>query len=166
MMTIAAIGAPITEAERAAIPASTREDPNNSIPIEFPRYVKIPPTDAPRTKAGEKTPPKKPMLRHVTVTNNFSIKIRIIKFIEYFSFKTPLIVSPPSPSISGINPPSNPHISTAIRILTISLEEIFVTFFCKFNKLFMKITAIRAHTGPNNKDKETAGNKAMSESVF
>ena len=55
MMTIAAIGAPITEAERAAIP-KYKED-QQFIPIEFP-YVKIPPTDAPRTKAGENTPPK------------------------------------------------------------------------------------------------------------
>mgnify|MGYP007000050312 CR=1 len=53
MITIVAIGAPITEAERAAIPASIREEPNIPIPMEFPMYVKIPPTDAPRTKAGE-----------------------------------------------------------------------------------------------------------------
>ncbi len=78
----------------------------------------------------------------------------------------PLIVSPPSPNISGINPPSNPHINTATRILIISLGDILMIFFCRFNRLFMKITAISAHMGPSNKDKETAGNKEMSESVF
>ena len=82
MITIVAIGAPITEAESAAIPARISEDPNIPIPIKFPIYVKIPPTDAPRTKAGENTPPKKPMLRHTTVTINLRIKTRIIKFIE------------------------------------------------------------------------------------
>ena len=81
-MTIVAIGAPITEAERAAIPASIREDPNIPIPIEFPMYVKIPPTEAPRTKAGENTPPKKPILRQTTVTNNLSNKIKIKKFLD------------------------------------------------------------------------------------
>ena len=75
-MTIVAIGAPITDAERAAIPASIREDPNIPMPIEFPMYVKIPPTDAPRTKAGENTPPKKPILRQTTVTNNLSNKMK------------------------------------------------------------------------------------------
>ena len=82
-MTIVAIGAPMTEAERAAIPASTKEDPKVPTPIIFPMYVKIPPIDAPRTKAGENTPPKKPMLRQTTVTNNLSNKIKIKKIIEY-----------------------------------------------------------------------------------
>ena len=82
-MTIVAIGAPMTEAERAAIPASIKEDPKVPTPIIFPMYVKIPPTDAPRTKAGENTPPKKPMLRQTTVTNNLRNKINIKKLSEY-----------------------------------------------------------------------------------
>ena len=78
----------------------------------------------------------------------------------------PAIVSPPSPSISGINPPSKPHINTAIRILIISLEDILMIFLCRLSRLFIKITAISAHMGPSNKDKKTAGNKEMSEFVF
>ena len=83
IITIVAIGAPITEAERAAIPASINEDPNIPTPIVFPMYVKIPPIDAPRTKAGENTPPKKPILRQTTVTNNLSNKTNIKKYNEY-----------------------------------------------------------------------------------
>ena len=113
MITIVAIGAPMTEADKAAIPASIKEEPNISIPTEFPINVKMPPNDAPRTKAGENTPPKKPMLRQTTVTNNLSDKIRIKKSNEYWLLRIPLIVSPPSPSISGINPPSTPHKITA-----------------------------------------------------
>ena len=54
----------------------------------------------------------------------------------------PLIVSPPSPNISGINPPSNPHINTAIRILIISLGDILMIFLCRLNKLFIKIITL------------------------
>ena len=165
-MTIVAIGAPITEAERAAIPASIREDPNIPIPIEFPMYVKIPPKDAPRTKAGENTPPKKPILRQTTVTNNLSNKIKIKKSTEYWLLRTPLIVSPPSPNISGINPPRTPHKITAYRIRIISFDDILATFFCNLNKLVIKMTAIIAHIGPSKRDIDTEGKIEIFESVF
>ena len=61
------LGTPITEADNAAIPASIRES-KLLIPIIDPIYVKIPPKAAPKTNAGENTPPKKPMLRQITVT--------------------------------------------------------------------------------------------------
>ena len=80
--------------------------------------------------------------------------------------RIPLIVSPPSPNISGINPPNKPQISTAIRILLISLEEIFEIFFCKSNKLFIKTTAIIAQTGPSKSDSVTDGIIEIFESVF
>ena len=58
IITIDAIGAPITDADKAAIPAKTSESPRVSKPIKLPKTVNMPPTDAPKTSAGENTPQK------------------------------------------------------------------------------------------------------------
>ena len=92
-----------------AIPAKIKELPNSFNPIIVPKYVSIPPTDAPRTRAGENTPPKKPRLRHIIVTKSFRHKIENIKYGVYELSRNPTIVSPPSPRTSGTNPPTNPY---------------------------------------------------------
>ena len=68
MITIDAIGAPITDADSAAIPAKIKESPKEIIPNWLPVSVKIPPIAAPRTSAGENTPPKNPKPKHAIVT--------------------------------------------------------------------------------------------------
>ena len=90
------------------------------------------PIDAPSTRAGEKTHPKKPKLRHITVTNNLRISIRTRNFKESELFKIFSIVSPPSPKISGTNPPRIPQIREAIKIL---IKSLFDTFHCAFVKI-------------------------------
>ena len=70
------MGAPIIDADSAAIPAKTRESPKVSIPKILPKRVNIPPSAAPKTNAGENTPPKKPRPRQATVTA--SLRERII----------------------------------------------------------------------------------------
>ena len=117
MITIEAIGAPITEADNAAIPASINESPKLFIPKLAPKYVKIPPSAAPSTNAGEKTPPKKPMLRQIIVTNNLRKRIKIINDKVYDLSSKPRIVSPPNPKTSGTKPPTIPTINVAHNIL-------------------------------------------------
>jgi hypothetical protein len=109
-----AIGAPITDADNAAIAAKIRESPNILIPSRDASTVKIAPMLAPKTSAGEKTPPKKPILRQIIVTN--SLKIRIINRNdnEYEFASIPSIVSPPNPRISGIKPPHKPQMTAAM----------------------------------------------------
>ena len=76
--------------------------------------MRIAPTLAPKTNAGENTPPKKPMLKQITVTHNLKTKIINKNAKEYEFANIPSIVSPPNPKISGIIPPHKPQISAAI----------------------------------------------------
>ena len=122
--------------------------------------------DAPSRSAGEKTPPKNPKLRQITVTNNLRIKIRIRNDKENESFKIFSIVSPPSPKISGMKPPRIPQIEAAIKILKSSFFDTLVLYFCRNNRLFIKITAMTAQIGPKNKDMVTEGNSAIFEFVL
>ena len=69
MITIVAIGAPITEAESAAIPARIREDPNIPIPIEFQYMLKYLLLMLRELRLEKIRHQKKPMLRHTTVTD-------------------------------------------------------------------------------------------------
>ena len=76
------MGAPIIEADSAAIPAKTNESPKESTPKLLPKRVNIPPSAAPRTSAGENTPPKKPRPKQATVTVSFRDRIKNKKNIE------------------------------------------------------------------------------------
>ena len=166
IITIDAIGAPITEADKAAIPASIRESPKLVIPIIDPIYVKIPPKAAPKTRAGENTPPKKPMLRQVTVTTSFNTSMQTIKDKVYDRSIIPTIVSPPNPRTSGMKPPTTPTKTAAYSILINSEEFIRLAYFCNFSKESMNITETNAHKGPNISESETDGNNDISALVF
>ena len=90
----------------------------------------MPPTDAPKTSAGENTPPKKPKLRQITVTKSFRKSTMNKNPRENELSKIPTIVLPPNPRISGKKPPKKPHIMTAITILESSVVPTIWTFFC------------------------------------
>ena len=160
------MGAPITEAESAAIPANIKESPKLLNPRVVPKYVRMPPKAAPKTKAGEKTPPKKPMLRQITVTTSLRNSTQAIKENVKDLSMIPTIVSPPSPKTSGIKPPIKPTVTTAYIILTNSEELILLEYFCNVKSERIKITAITAHMGPRMSESETDGSNEISELVF
>ena len=84
---------------------------------KLPKIVNIPPIDAPKTSAGENTPPKKPKLKQTTVTKSFRKSITNKKPSENELSKISTIVLPPNPRISGKKPPKKPQIKTATMIL-------------------------------------------------
>ena len=54
IITIEAIGAPITDADKAAIAARIKVSPKSTTPKEFPKYVKAPPIAAPKQELENK----------------------------------------------------------------------------------------------------------------
>ena len=128
--------------------------------------VNMPPTDAPKTSAGENTPPKKPKLRQITVTKSFRKSIVNKNPKENELSKIATIVLPPKPRISGKNPPNLLHMRTAIMILESSVFPTIWTFFCNASRDLMKVTAPKAQIGPKSRDKETAGSSSILASVF
>ena len=166
IITMEAIGAPITEADRAAIPANINASPNWFIRKLFPIYVSMPPMAAPKTNAGEKTPPKKPILKQITVTKSININIIVIKPSVKFLSSKPTIVSPPRPKTSGTNPPAIPTKIVAQNILKSSEGSNFAENFCKNRSDLIKMTATIAQMGPSTNDKETDGSTEISELVF
>ena len=134
--------------------------------MKLPKIVNIPPIDAPKTSAGENTPPKKPKLKQITVTKSLRVSITIKNPSENELPNISTIVFPPNPRISGKNPPKKTQITTAIKILESSVFPTKFTFLCKERSDLIKITAPAAQIGPSTRDKDTEGSRSILASVF
>ena len=125
--------------------------------------VNMPPTDAPKTSAGENTPPKKPKLRQITVTKSFRKSIMNKKPRENELSKIPTIVLPPNPNFweKTTKKPYN-------ELQLILKAQLFhdLDIFCNASRDLMKVTAPKAQSGPKRRDKETAGSSSILASVF
>ena len=85
-----------------------------SIPKKGTLYNKAP-VQAPISRAGEKTPPKRPNPIQSEDKKILETKINNKKIIVLFSVITFIIVSDPNPIAPGIKIPNPPHIRAGIK---------------------------------------------------